>query len=486
MQEELKNKVIVGVQWSTLSTIVTSVAQMARLAILARFLEKSDFGLIAIVTFVFGMIEMISDLGFSSAIMHKKELQSGEFNSLFWIQMVVFVLMFCLMSFASYPVALFYEQPSLTELLPISLLGLLFMGVGKLYDTVFQKEFQFKTIALRNIASAIISCVFAVLFAIEGCGVYSLILSTLIQHAIFNIWSFIAGQRFFKIGLHLSFKEVKGLVKIGLYQTGTQILNYLTTQLDVLIIGKILGMDVLGVYNLARDLLMKFTSLINSVANRVALPLFSHIQDNVRSMCENYCKMVRLLTTINFPIVSLTGALSYPLIILIYGDRFADASVVVAVFASITMLGVVNNPSGLITTAKGRTDLSFVCMIVRLLITTPVLLLTAYASYEIFLAGKVLTDIILFVLVWYFMLWKVINMDFQIYVKSFIKRLLVSVVTYVLCYILLLVLFHNTSIFLQFLFGGGMFLLLYTLFTFFFNRQDIIELYKLSAHLIQL
>lgn len=446
---------------------------MLRLAILARFLEKADFGLVAIITFVFGMIEMIGDLGFSSAIMHKKDLNKHEFASLYWIQMIVFAVMFLTMAFVAKPIASFYNDSRIAGLLPISLIGLLFLGIGKLYDTVFQKEFRFRIIAIRNIISALLSCIVAVAMAAKGFGVYSLIVSLLFQHAIFNIWNFMVGQKLIKIAFHVSFIEVKDLVKIGIYQTGTQILNYISTQLDVLIIGKLLGMEVLGIYNLAKDLLMKFTSVINSVANRVALPMFSTIQDSLESMRNNYCKMLNLLTSINFPIIAIIGALSYPITVILYGEKFLDTANVIAIFTIVTLLNVVSNPSGIITTAKGRTDLSFICMIVRLITTTPVLLITAYLGFNELLAGKVFLEVILLITVWYFMLWKVIKLPLRRYVETFIVRFAVSTISYVMCFIFIKKMLVSTGSFIQIMLGGFCFGSLYLLMSWVFNKNDL-------------
>lgn len=473
MQSEMRNKIINGVQWTTLSTVTTAVVQMLRLAILARFLNKVDFGLVAIITFVLGMMEMIGELGFASAIMHKKYLSRSEFSSLYWIQMMVYIVMLGVMSFAAKPVATFYEEPRIAGLLPISLISLLFLGVGKLYDTIFQKEFQFRIIAIRNIVSAILSSIIAVVMAVMGFGVYSLIFSQLAQLAIFNIWNFIIGQRLLRISFHVSFLEVKGLVRIGFFQTGTQIVNYISTQLDVIIIGKLLGMEILGVYNLARDLLSKFISIINSVANKVALPLFSTIQDNVEAMCKNYCKMLQLLTTINFPIIAVIGALSYPITMILYGEKYVDTAHVMMVLTAANLLGVVDNPSGVITTARGRTDMSFICMFLRLAITIPILWVTASLGLNYLLAGKVLISVLLLFLIWYFMMWRVILMPLKMYVTTFFLRFVISIMTYVSCYMFLNVFLHSNNLAVQIIIGGILFVTMYLTLTFLFSRQDV-------------
>ena len=90
--------------------------------------------------------------------------------------------------------------------------------------------------------------------AIMGCGVYTLVLSTLFATAFLSVWNFVLGQKHIRLQFYCSVKEILPLIKIGLYQTGTQIVDYLCTKLDVLIIGKLLGMEVLGLYNFVQGI----------------------------------------------------------------------------------------------------------------------------------------------------------------------------------------------------------------------------------------
>lgn len=108
----IKQQAIFGAKWTTISTLTTAVIQVLRLSILARFLDKSDFGIVAILTFVLGLTNTFADLGFSAAIMHKQELSRNEFASLYWIQM--FFSYYCLVLGVPFQL---YVQISITRTL---------------------------------------------------------------------------------------------------------------------------------------------------------------------------------------------------------------------------------------------------------------------------------------------------------------------------------------------------------------------------------
>ena len=52
---DFKNTAISGVKWTTASTFITALVAVLRLSVLARFLSKEDFGVVAIITLVFGL-----------------------------------------------------------------------------------------------------------------------------------------------------------------------------------------------------------------------------------------------------------------------------------------------------------------------------------------------------------------------------------------------------------------------------------------------
>ena len=423
-----KNRIISGTFWTTASTLTTAIVQILRLSILAHFLEKGDFGVVAILTLVLGLTYTFSDLGFSSAIIHKKDITREEFCSLYWVQMFIYVVIYFAGILCSGWVADYFSTQDVQKLLPITLLDLILHGVGRLYDTLLQKNFQFRILALRNIFASIISLILAVCLAANGYGVYSLIFSTLCQTSLLNLWNFVAGQKMIRIGIFLSFRKIYGLAKIGLWQTGTQILDYISAKIDILIIGHYLGTDDLGLYNLAKELVMKIVLLINSVANKVALPFFADIQDDNLKMNRAFSQMMKALTFVNFPVCTIIGALSSVVIAILYGEKYMDAVLILAILTIWGMLVCVGNPVGNLAIAKGKTHLLFEYTIVRLLITIPVIYILSRMGLMAISLGLVVVSAIMLVFSWYFQIWKVTQMKLRMFIRSFERPFLISTI----------------------------------------------------------
>lgn len=413
---------ISGAKWMTISTLFTSLAAILRLSILTRFLDKSDFGIVAVLTFILGLTSMFSDMGFATVIMHKQDIDRRQFSSLFWIQMVVYLVLYFIIICFTHPISLFYNEPILHYLIPLSMLDLLFTGFGKLYETVLQKNFQFKVLAIRNIVSCVLSLILAVIMAVMGCGVYTLVVSTLFASAFLGIWNFVLGQKHIRLQFTCFVKENIPLVKIGLYQTGTQIVDYLCTKLDVLIIGKLLGMDALGLYNLSKELIFRFVQIINSIVNKVLTPAFSKIQNEKERMCNTYCNVMRGLTSLTFPVLTIIAILSVQIIGILYGNGYQDAGQLTAILALAAVGTAVGNPVRNIIVATGRTDLTFKYVWVRSVFTIPCVYICSLHSIEMVAWGQVLLSVIDYYLQWRMEIKPSIGLSFHKLTMSFVKQ----------------------------------------------------------------
>lgn len=436
---EVKSRLLGGTFWTTLSTIVSALVQIATLSILSRFLAKTDFGVVAIVTTVYGLIQTFANLGFSVAVMHKKDLTANEFSSLFWIQLIVFALIYLGCVLFTPVISRFYEEPMLLSILPLFLVALLFLGIGQLYGTLLLKEMQFKTIAVRNITSQVVALTTAVVLAILDCGIYSYVFSLLIQIVVVNVWNLFSGLRQIKIKLFVSIKQVRPLVKIGLFQTGSSILDYLSSSIDVFIIGKWLGMENLGIYNLAKDLVKKIVALFTTIATKVATPFFSKIQERKDEMVSYYKKMINLLSLLNFPICVFLGGFSYLVVYLMYGADNLSVAPVLTVFALWGMIVSVASPVSNIIVATGRTDLSFIYTICRIIIVLPLTFFIALKGNLMAMAFcTFICELIVSIVSCKIELTMTIGLSIGDYISSFFKQFIFSIVFMGLAYFLLL------------------------------------------------
>lgn len=358
-----------GVKWTTVSTVVLAVVAILKVSVLTRFLDKSDFGLMALVTFVMGFMELFNDMGITSAILHKQGITKKQYASLYWINWLASIVMFAVLWILTPFVASFYEQPLLNTLIPLMGLNLLLSGIGRQYKTIEQKNLLFRSISIIDIVGALLSLGLSVYLAIYDYGVFSLVYSVVFQALFSNICYFVIGLRKYGLLFHFHYEETREFLKIGMYQVGGQVVNYFNRDLDVLIIGKFFSADVLGGYSLAKQLVFRPAQFINPVLVKVAAPALALLQKNIEELKKGYLKLINIVASINIPVY--VGIIIFaPLIIqILYGPGFDDIVILVRILSVYMMLRSLGNPVGSLVVATGRTDLEFVWNIITLLIT---------------------------------------------------------------------------------------------------------------------
>lgn len=440
-------KILFGLGWTTISTIVNGLSQILRLSILARFLEKEDFGIVAILTFILGLTQVFSDMGFSAAIMSEKDLSRQKFVSLYWLQFITFNGFAIIIGLFSPLIAYYYSEPSLTILLPLMLTELFFLSIGKLYDTVLQKAMKFRVIAIRNIISAVFSLLLAVVLAILDFGVYSLVLSTVFHALLVNVWNVVRGQKEYKLSFErINFGQVSELLRVGFYQMGTQIVDYLAAKLDILIISTFIGIGALGIYNLAKELVLKFVMVINVIVSKVMLPVLSDCQDNVDELKRTFMGFIKRLSLLNTPILGFLFLFAPIIVDILYGNGYEDAVDIVRIMSIWSLFVVLNSPNGMIAIVVKRTDISFVYTILRFIIIGALLYSFARNSVKNAAITMLLAYVVMFFVNWFMLLYKVLRIRLIDYLKLFYKSWIAVFIATGLLYLMSRNIFKDDSL----------------------------------------
>jgi PST family polysaccharide transporter/teichuronic acid exporter len=373
---QLQDSIIKGVKWTTLGTVGVAICSLLRLSILTRYLDKTDFGIMAIVLLVLGLLQLFMDMGLTSAIFHKQKVTKREYASLYWINLVFGIVVFALIFLIAPYIALFYEEPSLTTYIVIMASAVVFAGFGSQFKTIEQKRLNFKIIAIVDLTASILALGLAIVLAVFGYGMYALVFSALLQYALPNLFFFLRGIISAPVLRHFNFKEVKPFLKIGIFEVGSQFVNYFNRDIDIIIIGKLLGTEILGGYSLAKQLVYKPAQIINPIATKISNPVLAKFQDNLGALKKNYLELITIVSSLNF--ISYVGLILFaPWIVPIIYSNGSDSIVILVQILSVYMfIRSIGNPIGSLVIATGRTDVSFYWNLFSLAIM-PIFIFTA-------------------------------------------------------------------------------------------------------------
>jgi hypothetical protein len=170
VMEDLKQKVVRGGFVKLCAQAANVLIRVASLAILARLLDPTDFGLVAMVTAVTGLLKLFRDFGLSTATIQQKDITEGQISTLFWINLLIGGMLAASAAAGAPDIAAFYHEPRLVWI-TVALAGsFIFNAAGVQHAALLRREMRFTTLALIHIASLTISTATGIAMAFAGLG----------------------------------------------------------------------------------------------------------------------------------------------------------------------------------------------------------------------------------------------------------------------------------------------------------------------------
>lgn len=356
----LKKKAIGGVKWTTASTVIVTILQLAQMSILARFLEPGDFGLMAIMMVVIGFSQAFQDMGISNAIIQRQDISHTQLSSLYWLNIAAGTVLTLIVIAIAPLVAIFYDEPRITSLMIILSSTFILVAIGNQYRVLCQKNLNFRTMEIINVSTSIISLIVATVMAYKGYGVLTLVCAMITQAGLSSLLFLWVGlKHYHKPSLVYKHSELEGFYGFGLYQMGERSINYIGANADKIIIGRLVGVEAVGFYNLAWQLVIFPVSKINPIVNKIAFPLYSRIQNDADSLNRYYYIVIKALSLVTVPLLTFLIFFSDEIVQILFGEGWSTTAEIIPVLAIIGICRAIGNPGGAAILAQGRADVGF-------------------------------------------------------------------------------------------------------------------------------
>lgn len=367
----LKKLTFSGVRWTSFSSLGRAGLQFLQIAILARLLAPSDFGLMALVIAIMAFLQIFADAGISNAIIHYQEIKQEQLSSLYWLNVGVSVLLAFVLAVSSRWISAWYQQPELRYLLMLASVSLIVTAIAQQLRVVAQKNLQFAALAKVELSGALVGFVTAVVLAFAGVGVYALMAGTLSTALVvcLLVWLRLSGG--WRPMAHFRLGEIHHFIKFGVYMIGNNLANTINSQIDILLGGRLLGAQGIGLYSVPKDLNLRISGIINPIVTQVGLPVMSKAQGDEALLRRVYLQTLRMTASVNFPIYILMAVFAPEIVVLVLGEHWLDATPLMRVFAVWALLRSTGNPVGSLLMARGRANLSFKWNLAWLVISPP-------------------------------------------------------------------------------------------------------------------
>lgn len=400
----LERQARTGIRWLSSAQAVTTLIAVLQLAIMGRLLPPAEFGLVAMALVVVGFAQLFADMGISAGIVHRQDATRGQLSTLYWLNLVLGCLMSgLLLGLASY-VASLNKSPALEAIL-CWLAPLFFINaIGVQFRVLQQKALLFHRLATIDMMAALASLGVGVSAALAGWGALSLVAATLSAAVVGAVVNLHWGWRNHRPMMSISLHGLKPFLHFGGFRTGEHLINYIHSQADIFIVGRLLGIEALGLYSMARNLSLRPYTIFNSVFTEVAFPVMARLQDDKPALRAGYLRGLRALVTLNAPAHLLIAAAAKPLVLLLLGKSWVQVIPLVRLLAVYWLLISIGNPVGSLLLATGRVARGFYwnCAV---LVFVPALVLVGCLGMGVSGAAQamLLAQMLMFLPLWFFL-----------------------------------------------------------------------------------
>lgn len=302
-QKTNEAKVLNGIGWSSLSSIINYILLFTRTFILVRILAPQDFGLMALSLLLLSTIKQFSYLGLEQALIQQTNVNKSTVNTIWTISIIRGIFFFALIVLISPYYANFFTQPNLISILYVLSFASIISGFKNSYVSVLQKELKFDIIFKLVVISGLVEFCTTIALAIIYENVMALAVGYLMGAIANVLLSFLLISR--KPNFSFNYNEFIQLFRFGKWVLGGGVIIFLIVNIDTFVIGKLLGVTLLGLYQIvyrfsnfaATDIVLTFSQSI--------YPSFALVKKDLNELKKYFLNTILIITFIIMPIMTI-------------------------------------------------------------------------------------------------------------------------------------------------------------------------------------
>lgn len=342
-----------GAMWAVGASITMRFASVAVTAVLARLLSKEDFGVFAVALAVYLIVSSLAELGMASAIARSAMEPDDIAPTVASISILISGVVGIGMAVYAAPLASALGQPDAAEPIRVLSLCLVLTGVFAVPGAQLVREFRQDRIFLATMVGFVVANPILIVMAAHGGGATAFAWSRVIGQVATGLVFVLSTSRRYRPGWR---REAVGpLVRFGLPLSLANLVNWTLLNADYLLLGRLVDAAQVGVYLIAFNLASWSTAIMGSVLNSVVVPAFGRVHKDRRRLGEAFLSASELVALVALPVGAMTLALSRPLVVTLFGAKWAEASPVLAVLSLYGVLYAFSLLFANVLVATGRT-----------------------------------------------------------------------------------------------------------------------------------
>ncbi len=364
--------------------------------VLARLLLPEEFGIIAMLGIFMVIAQAFMAGGFGSALIQKQDATHIDECSIFYFNIVVGCIAAGLLCLAAPWIAGFYNQPLLVPLARVISLNVIISAFGLIQTNLLTKKIDFKSQLKVSLIATGISAVIGITMAINGYGVWSLVVLSLCTTFFrtlllwfFNTW---------RPSMMFSFASLRSMFAFGSRLQAADLLDAIFKNIYIVIIGKLFSPMELGFYARANRLQELPVASISTIVSRVIFPVFSSMQEDKNRLKRCTRKSLVMLMFFNAPLMVGLAIVARSLVVVLLTEKWLPCVPYLQLFCAVGILYPLHVVNLNVLKVQGRSDLFFRVQIINKILVVIALVLSYRWGIIAMIYGQITTSCISFFL----------------------------------------------------------------------------------------
>ncbi|MGH1363394.1 MAG: lipopolysaccharide biosynthesis protein [Calditrichia bacterium] len=325
-EHSLKLQSIRAAVWTGLGKGGGSFLRLVSSLILTRLLFPEVFGLMATASVILAMVQLFSDTGIRTAIIQNPRGDEPAYlNTSFIISILRSLLLFFVVAMLIDPLSVFYNQPELKPLLLFMAFSILLDGIKNPALPLVIKRLEADKQVSYELGTQFLGFMTTILFAFTLRSVWALAWGAVLTSFYRFIFSYVVER--YKPRLAWDRDAGKELFHFGKFIFLNTLITWATMNMDRLILGKYLGMETLGYYNIGLNIGLLIEVLIVQIFAQSLFPAISKVAGDKERVIRIFRRSNSLLLTVATPVLVTQALFATTLVDILYDPRYATAAV---------------------------------------------------------------------------------------------------------------------------------------------------------------
>ena len=340
--------------WAAVETAGAQGSAFLFFVVFARLLSPHEFGVYALGMAIVGAVNMILFQGFGDGLIQAQRVDDEATSTAFWTNMMLAAAMVAGLQVAARFAQGWFNEPMLGPV--IAWLSLLCFprALVSVHSALYRRSLDLRIFAIRTVTGSLVGGLAGVALALDGFGVWALVISQFIQSALVAaiMWRSTAWRpRFLFSGT-----AFRSLFEFSRHFMAASVISSCIDDLASVVVGLNMDFTAVGYFSVALRVLRAAITVVMTPLQLVMMPALSRIAHLGDRFGAAYSDMVLLTATIWLPLTAGLGLAAPMVIPLVFGAQWLGAVAVIQAMCFVGLTMPLWTFSGQALSALGRPD----------------------------------------------------------------------------------------------------------------------------------